>query len=171
MTARRMALCGLLTALAVVVMAVSALMGIGTFMGPVLAMAVLIPVYEEYGAKWALTVYAAAALLGLLLVPEPELAWVFTAFGWYPVVRPRILHLPSSLLRTVTRLVLCTAVCLLLYGGVLRLLGLTADLLDAAPLFNLLLLGMGNVLFLLLDLMLARITRLWQRKLRHRFFH
>lgn len=165
-----MALCGLLTALAVVVMLLSGAIGIGTYAGPLLAMAVLLPVLEEYGAKPALTAYAAAAILGILLIPDPELAWVYAAFGWYPVVRPRIARLPSPVLRTLVRLGICTAVCLLLYGAVLRLLGLTADLLEVSFLFNLLLLVLGNALFLLMDLALSRLETLWRRKLRRRFF-
>ena len=49
MKSKQMALCGLLTALAVVVMILAGAMGIGTFAGPVLAMAALLPVLEEYG--------------------------------------------------------------------------------------------------------------------------
>lgn len=171
MSARRIALCGLLTALAVVVMLVSGALGIGTFIGPVLAMAVLLPVLEEYGAKTALTAYAAAAFLGILLVPDVELAWVYAAFGWYPVVRRRIDRLPSRFLRVAVRIGLCTAVVLALYGLLLRSLGLTADLQEAAPAFNLLLLALGNVVFLLTDKALERLTALWHRKLRRRFFH
>ena len=68
MKSHQMALCGLLTALAVVLMILAGAMGIGTFAGPVLAMAALLPVLEEYGPKAAATTYAAAATLGLLLV-------------------------------------------------------------------------------------------------------
>ena len=50
MKSRQMALCGLLCALAVVVMILAGSIGIGTFAGPVLAMAVLLPVLEEFGS-------------------------------------------------------------------------------------------------------------------------
>ena len=170
MSARKTALCGLLTALAVVVMLLTGAMGIGTFAGPVLAMAVLLPVYEEFGGKMALTTYAATAILGILLVPDIELAWVYAAFGWYPTVRKRIARLPSRMLRFLVRTALCTGVIMILYGLLLRLLGLTADLLEATAAFNLLLLVMGNVVFLLLDTVLARLTALWHHKLRKRFF-
>ena len=171
MSARKMALCGMLTALAIVTMLLTGVLGIGTFAGPVLAMAVLLPVFEEYGAKPALCTYAATAILGILLVPDIEMAWVYAAFGWYPVVRPRIARIPSPLLRRLVQIVLCTAVILLLYGLLLRLLGLTADLLEATTAFNLLLLVLGNVVFLLLDKALERLSALWHRKLRRRFFH
>ena len=170
MSARRLALCGLLTALAVVVMLLTGALGIGTFAGPVLAMAVLLPVYEEFGGKTALTTYAATAILGILLVPDVELAWVYAAFGWYPTVRKRIARLPSRVLRFIVRTALCTTVIMTLYGLLLRGLGLTADLQEAALPFNLLLLVLGNLVFLLMDTALARLTALWHHKLRRRFF-
>ena len=162
MKSKQMALCGLLTALAVVVMILAGAIGIGTFAGPVL---------EEYGSKAAAVTYAAAAVLGLLLVPEPELAMVYAAFGWYPILRPRLDRLlPSRPLRMLVKLALSTAVILLLYGVLLRLLGMTADLLGASSLFNLTLLVMGDVIFLLTDRALERLAVLWHRNLRKRFF-
>lgn len=170
MKSRQMALCGLLVALAVVVMVLAGVIGIGTFAGPVLAMAVLLPALEEYGAKTGALAYVATAILGLLIIPEPELAWVYAAFGWYPALRPRLNRISSRLLRLAVKILLCTVVILLLYGVLLRLLGMTADLAGAAPLFNLLLLVLGVCTFLLTDLALERLTFLWRKKFRNRFF-
>lgn len=171
MNARQTALCGLLTALAVVIMILSGAIGIGTYAGPVLAMAVLLPVLEEYGSKAAGVVYAATAILGLLLVPELELSVVYAAFGWYPILRPHLKKIHARPLRILVQILLCTSILLVLYGVLLRALGLTADLITAAPLFNLALLAMGNLVFLLLDPALERLTFLWHRKFRRRFFH
>lgn len=171
MKSKQMALCGLLTALAVVLMILAGVIGIGTFLGPVLAMAALLPVLEEYGTKAAAVDYAATAILGLLLVPELELAMVFAAFGWYPILRPHIMRISSRLLQWIVKIGICTAVILLLYGVLLRAFGMTADLIDTAPLFNLLLLVLGVFTFLMMDLALGRLTFLWRRKFRKRFFH
>lgn len=168
MKSRQMALCGLLTALAVVVMIVGGAIGIGTFAGPVLAMVVLLPVLEEYGPRMAAVVYVAAALLGLLLVPELELALVYAAFGWYPLLLPRISRIPSPVLRLALRLLICNGMITLLYGLLLRMLGLTSDLLAATKLMNLLLLILANLVFLLLDTVLVRMSNLWKNKLRKR---
>ena len=54
--------------------------------------------------------------------------------------------------------------------SVLRLMGLPADLLDASHWMNLLLLLPANVTFLVMDRALERLTILWHRKLRKRFF-
>ena len=170
MKSRQMALCGLLTALAVVVMVLSGAIGIGTFVGPVLAMVVLLPVLEEYGSKTAAVAYVATAILGLLLVPELELAMVYAAFGWYPILHPHIARISSRLLRLLIKIGVCSAVILVLYGVVLRFLGMTADLIGATPLFHLTLLVLGNVTFVMMDLAFRRLTFLWRQKLRKRFF-
>lgn len=170
MKSRQMALCGMLTALAVVVLLLGGAIGVGTFAAPVLAMAVLLPVLEECGTKAAGTAYAASAILALLLVPDRELALVYAGFGWYPLLRPRIARISSRLLRLVSRLAVCNGVILALYGLLLRLLGLTADLAGATRAMDAVLLVLGNVVFLLLDAVLARLTNLWRRKLRKRFF-
>ena len=167
---RRMALCGLLTGLAVVLMVLSGAVGVGTFAGPVLAMVTLLPVREEYGAKTALTAYAAAALLAFWLVPDRELALVYTVLGWYPVLQPVLLRVKSGLLRAVLQIILCTAVLLLLYGVLLRLLGIPTGV-EGGRWAGLALLAMGNVIFLLTDRVLLRLTSLWHAKLRRRFLN
>ena len=170
MKSRQMALCGLLTALAVVVMALAGAIGIGTFLGPMLAMAVLLPLLEEYGAKTALLAYVATSVLGVLIEPELELALVYGAFGWYPILRPKLNRISSRPVRAALKVTLCTAVILLLYGVLLRLLGMTADLLGIGIVWKLALLVLGIATFLLMDLALGRLTFLWRKKFRKHFF-
>ena len=170
MKSKQMALCGLLTALAVVCMVLASAIGIGTFAGPLLAMIALLPLLEEYSPKTALAAYVAAAILGFLIAPELELSLVYAAFGWYPVLRPRLNRLASRPARLLLKTVICVAVILLLYGVLLNLLGMTADLANAAPLLNLFLLILGVLTFLMMDLALERATFLWHKKFRKRFF-
>ncbi|MCI9122192.1 MAG: hypothetical protein HFG00_11845 [Oscillibacter sp.] len=166
MSARPLALCGVLTALAIVLLCLGGLLPAATFCAPLLAVTVLLPVLEELGPKAAGTVYAAVSLLALLLGPDRETSLVYLFFGWYPILRPKIAALPLRFLRVLARLAVCCVSVFLLYGPVLQLIGLTADLPAASWCFNLLLLGLGNVVFLLMDFTLARLTRLWRRKLK-----
>lgn len=170
MKSKQIALCGLLCALAVTLLLLGGVIPIATFCAPMLAMAVLLPILEEYGSKTAAVAYGAAAILAVLLVPDRETALVFVAFGWYSLLRPRLARIHSRLVRFLAKLVVCNAVIAVLYGLVLRLMGLTADLLDAARWMNLLLLVMGNITFLIMDLALERLTIIWRGKLRKRFF-
>ena len=164
---RKVALCGVLCGLAVVVLLLGGLFSLAVYCAPLLAMAVLLPVLEEYGPGTAGAAYGAVAILALLLVPDRETALVYVFFGWYP----SIAALPSLPVRLVCRLGVCGLSMFLLYGVTIRLLGLTAvteelggGWLTAA------LAAMGCAVFLLLDLALGRLTVLWRRKLRRRFF-
>ena len=168
---RKVALCGVLCGLAVVVLLLGGLFSLAVYCAPLLAMAVLLPVLEEYGPGTAGAAYGAVAILALLLVPDRETALVYVFFGWYPLLRPRIAALPSLPVRLVCRLGVCGLSMFLLYGVTIRLLGLTAvteelggGWLTAA------LAARGCAVFLLLDLALGRLTVLWRRKLRRRFF-
>ena len=168
---RKVALCGVLCGLAVVLLLLGGLFSLAVYCAPLLAMAVLLPVLEEYGPGTAGAAYGAVAILALLLVPDRETALVYVFFGWYPLLRPRIAALPSLPVRLVCRLGVCGLSMFLLYGVTIRLLGLTAvteelggGWLTAA------LAAMGCAVFLLLDLALGRLTVLWRRKLRRRFF-
>lgn len=170
MTARQMALCGVLTAMAAAVLMFGGMMPAATFIAPLTAMAVQLPLLEEYGAKTAGTAYAATALLGLLLAADRETSLVYLFFGWYPLARRKIARMPSKPLRVFVRLAACNAAILLLYGAALRLLGLDA-VEETVPLaVNLSMLVMGNVVFLLMDASLLRLTNIWHQTLRRRFF-
>ncbi|MEY8385732.1 hypothetical protein AALC17_00365 [Oscillospiraceae bacterium 38-13] len=171
MRARSLALCGMLAALATALLCLSGIIPAAVLCGPILAMAVLLPVLEELGPGAAGTAYAAVSLLALLLTPDRETALVYLFFGWYPILRPRIAALPSRPVRVLARLAVCSAVTLLLYGLVLRFMGLTADLMAAAWYGNALLLAGGNVLFLLTDATLARLTNTWHWKLKKHLYH
>nr|WP_325218785.1 hypothetical protein [uncultured Oscillibacter sp.] len=166
MRARPLALCGVLAALAVVLLCLGGVIPGAVFCAPILAMGVLLPVLEELGPKAAGTAYAAVSILALLLAPDRETAFVYLFFGWYPILRPKIAALPSRPLRVLARIAVCSAAALLLYGLVLRLMGLTADLLDSVWYFNAALLAAGNVVFLLTDSTLARLTSIWHWKLK-----
>ena len=170
MKSKQIALCGLLCALAVTLLLLGGVIPIATFCAPLLAMVILLPILEEYGPRTAAAAYGAAAILALLLVPDRETALVFAAFGWYPLLRPRLGHIHSRPVRLLVKLAVCNTIIAVLYGLILRLMGLTADLLDASHWMNLLLLLLANVTFLVMDRALERLTILWHRKLRKRFF-
>lgn len=169
MKSRRMALSGVLCALAVVLLTLGGVVPLATFCAPLLAMAVLLPVLEEYGSRYAAAAWLAVSLLALALDPDREAALVYLCFGWYPLLRPRVAGLRSRAVRTAVKLAVCTAVCLVLYGVIWRMLGLPRDP-DASGVFGAVLLVLANVVFLLADRALERLTVLWRVRLRRRFF-
>ena len=170
MKSREIALCGMLNALAVVLMNLGSLVPLATFCTPLLAMLVLLPVLEEYGPRMGWAAWVSVSILSLLLVTDRETALVYVFFGWYPMVRPKVAAIKSKVLRFGVKLLICNGLIFTLYGLVLRLMGLTADLLESTRLMNALLLILGNLVFFLMDLVLQRMTLVWTVKLRKRFF-
>ena len=173
MKSRQIALCGVLSALAVVILLAGGLVPIATFCAPLIAMGVLLPVLPECGAAAAGVAWAAVSLLALLLVPDREMALVYVCFGWYPILRPHLAAIRSKILRLAARLAVCDLTIALLYGVLIRLLGVSeaaSELAGASPLLTAALLLGGNLVFFCMDLVLARLTLLWQRTLRRRLF-
>ena len=81
----------------------------------------------ECGITMAWTAYAAVSLLGLLFVPDKEIALIFTVLlGYYPLVKPRFDRIRPRALQLVCKLLLCNAAVLAMYGLLLVLVPATA---------------------------------------------
>ncbi|MEG0780535.1 MAG: hypothetical protein RRY95_01185 [Oscillospiraceae bacterium] len=170
---RQLAFCGVLAALSIVLMLLGSIVPFATFCCPILAMLALLPILEEWGARRAALCYAAISLLSLLLVPDKEVALFYLFYGGYPVLRPTLDRIRPGPLRVLTKLLTFNAATLALYWVVLHLFQLTAVLAEFAALSRAMLaamLLMGNVTFLLLDIVLRRMTWLYRAKLRKKLF-
>ena len=170
---RELAFCGVSAALSVVLLLLSGLIPGATFCAPVLGMLPLLPVLSEFGWRPALGVYAVSALLAGLLAPDKEMVGVFLFLGYYPVLRPALERLRPKPLRLLAKLAVFNVSVLVLYLLLIHLFGLAGlaeEFAGYSGAFLLGLLAMGNVTFLLLDVALGRLTVLWARRLRRRFF-
>jgi hypothetical protein len=167
--ARRAALSGLLSALAVVFLMMGSLIPAALYACPILAMLALLPIREEFGRTPALTAYAAVSLLAVLLVPDKELAFLFVFFGWYPPVQPLLDRIRPRLLQAAVKLALANGAAVILYSlllWVFQLESVTAELEGVGVLMVAVLLLCANILFVLTDIVLHRIAFLWNRRIR-----
>lgn len=131
-TARRMAMCSVLCALAVVMLGLGAIVEVIDITAAAIASLVLLPILLCYGAKYAWLSYAVTGVLGVLLMPQSLGVWMFAGLtGFYPIIKQRLDRLPRILGWTV-KLLLLTAV-LLLYLAVFYfiMLGGEGSILDA----------------------------------------
>lgn len=134
-------------ALSVTLMLVMGLTGISTYAAPMLAALMLIPVRQRYGIPTALTVWLAAGLLSLLLVTDRELSLLYlTIYGWYPVLRPKLMEFPR-LVSIFLRYALFNGCFFLTYALLLSLLGIDSNPFSMSWIMVLFLLMM-NVTFL-----------------------
>lgn len=170
----RMALCGVLAALAVVLLSLGGMIPFATFCCPILAMLCLIPIVEEFGTKTALLFYLAVALLGILLAPDKEVALLFAFLGYYPALRGKIdRKIRPRIFNSLVKLSLFAAAIALLYACLLRLLGMEelaqeyAAEGQAVLAMNILL---GCIVWLLCDRVLRQFTGLYHTRWRKILF-
>ena len=167
--AARMALCGVLAALAVALMFLGGTVPFASIACPVLASLVLIPVYCECGWKWGLLWYAAVAALAALLAPEKEAAVLFVFFGYYPMLRKLIGRLRVRAAAWAVKLVYVNAAVFAAYGLMLYVFHLTAVMEDFAGMGKAMLavlLVLANVTFVIYDVLIARLEIYYHVRLR-----
>lgn len=162
---QKIALCGVLGALSVVLLLVGAALQIGTYAAPMLAAFLLIPVLDEYGPKYALLLYATVSILSVLLVPELELAFFYVfVIGYYPVLRQQLARIKSTLLRWVIKFAVFNGATVLVYLLLFALLGpaiLDEMLADGVGMLAALL-ATGNLSFWLCDRAVGALTRYYR---------
>ena len=95
---RAVALCGVIAALSIVLMAVGGLLGIGLYAAPMLAGLCLLPAGRFLGVKYHVMLWLVVSALSFLLVPDVEQNLMFLClFGCYPILRPALQRLPRML--------------------------------------------------------------------------
>lgn len=166
---RRMAVCGLLAALSVVLMVLSTPFGVLVYACPLLLGGVILLVKEGYGPRYALTTFGAVSLLALILVADLEMSALYVGFfGWYPVAKGYLDQIGRPLCWLIKLLCFNGAV-LAVYGVLVALFGLERLGLGGLAAALLLLAG-GNMIFFLYDRMLTRMAGRWPRRFYKLFF-
>lgn len=154
--ASRIALGGVLAALAVVIMSLGGLIPVMTYVSPMLCALLLKIVLELCGVRIAWAWYGAVALLSALLSADKEAAAVFIFLGYYPIVKPKLDGLRFPWL---WKLVLFNVSVGVMYFLLLQLFGmaqLRAEFEEFSTVMLIVMLLMGNVTFFLLDRLLQR---------------
>lgn len=164
--AKKMALCGVMAAMAVAIMVVGGMIPMAAYCAPVLASAMLIPVLLVCGKRMAWAWYGAVAVLACLLCPDPECSVLFLCVGYYPIVRQTLERIRRRWLRILAKLLVFNLAIGVMAGILCLLLGLEQLFLEYRD-EGLWLMAvtwlMGNGVFLMTDVVLARLTVLLER--------
>ncbi len=145
-----------MAAVALVIMCLGTLIPGATFVCPMLCILLARIVLEHCGSKITIAWYLAASILGLLLAPDKEAAAVFTALGYYPVIKPKMERWPLSWL---WKLILFNTVTLLLYWLLIHIFGvahLVEEFREMGTVVLIITLSLGNVCFVLVDIVLSK---------------
>lgn len=146
-------------ALSVVIILIGGLLELGAFAAPMIAGLCLIPIERQFGRKYQATVYLAVSLLCFILVPNMEANLMYLAlFGLYPLLYPFFQHL-HGVIRLVCKLLYFNLVAIGVEALVVTLL--VPEVLTGGMIA--LLLVLGNITFLLYDLILPRAETILMR--------
>ncbi len=175
------AISGITAALSVVILIPTAI-GLFVYALPIFAGVLIMFAVIEIDKKWALGIYAAVSILGLILVPNKEAVVYYVAFfGHYPIIKAvlesKLPRFPEYVLKFVVFNVCAVLVTLALvkvFGMPLsQVLGTEGEsgffVKYAVPIM----LGMGNILFIAYDFCLTSFAtvylRVWQKRLKKMF--
>lgn len=107
---KKIAFCGILASLSLVLMFSTTFVPIASFAIPALSGCVLIAVVTETNVKWGFGVYAVVAVLSILIVPDREAALFYIAFaGYYPVLYAVLGRIKNKKLRMLAKLAVFNA--------------------------------------------------------------
>ncbi len=172
---KKAALCGLLGALMIIVMLLGSIVPIASLLCPAIAGLFLIPAIRECGMHNGISLYGATAILSLILLPDKEVALLFTMLlGPLPLLQPLLNRISPYPLRLLAKLLVCNLLLVLCYTLLLLVLapaGLAAELGAYSRGMLSLLLVLFNVMFIVYDICIAKITFLYECKLRNRLFN
>ena len=149
-----------MAALAMVIMNLGSLIPVATYVCPMLCMMILAFVCKMCGNRIGWAWYGAVAILSLLVGPDKEAASVFAFLGFYPIVKPRFDRFRFPVL---PKLALFNVLILAMYALLIRLFGMAqiaAEYRELGTVMTVVMLLMGNVIFLLLDRVLTRFSKI-----------
>ncbi len=164
---KRMALCGVLAALAIALMFMGGVLPFASIACPIVASLVLIPVYVECGNKWGLLWFAAVATLAAVIAPVKESAVLFIFFGYYPMLKKyfgRFQRIKYLLKFIYLNLALILAYWLMLQ--VFQLEDVRKDFEELQKWMLGIMLVLSNVSFFIYDVLIGRIEIMYHVRLR-----
>ena len=171
----------MITALSVVILIPSAVQ-VFVYTLPAMAGMLTMLAVVEIDKKWAIGSYVATSLIGLLFVANKEAVVYYVAFfGYYPVVKalleskmPRVAEYILKFLIFNVSIVLSGVVLVKVFGMPYNdLLGIDGESAFFTKYALPIMLGMGNVVFILYDVALTRLLTayvlVWQKRFRKLF--
>lgn len=172
-TSGRVALGGIISALCLTLMFLCGVFPALYIAAPMCAGMLMIILAEEVSSGWAWLTYLSVSLLALVVTFDKEAALMFILFfGYYPILRPKLEHIPLKLLRLVVKLAIYESFLCADYFLTVYVLGVpTFD--DEGKIGLAVLAGFATLVFLMYDALLSRMGWAYRRyfvRLLHRRF-
>ncbi len=169
----RIALCGIIAALSLALMMISALIPVGTYAIPCFSGIIIAAVVIEYGCKWAIGVFAVVSLLSAFFAGDKEAVLYFiTLFGYYPILKGVIeSRLKSKLVQYILKFAVFNAAAIGSFFAATLLLAVPVEEFEICGVYlPWVFLIAGNVFFILYDYAVTVFVVQYVRRLRDKLF-
>ena len=167
---KRIALCGILSALATVILFLGGLFPFATFTAPALAGILLWPVGLEFNLQSGLMAWIVVGLLSLFIVPDKEMSLIFLfLLGFYPQIKGKLDKIHSKPLEWLSKMAVFFITVFSMYGLILFLFPIgeiAQEFKETETLFLAALVAVAALTFVLYDLCLDRIRLVYYYRLR-----
>ena len=160
---KRIALGGLLAAVAMVIMCLGGMIPVATFVCPVLCILICGTVSRFCGHRITWAWYGAVAVLSLLLAPDKEAAALFVILGYYPILKS---WFERTKLQWVFKILYFNCAIGIMYALLIYILGMQQIVVAYSELGLVgltVILILGNVTFTLLDRLLTVFSKKGKR--------
>ena len=164
---KKIALAGIFTALCFVFLFVGSVFQTLDLSAAAIGSIVVLIAFIELGKSWAFGVYIAAAVISLLLLPYKTPAAVFALFaGFYPILKEPLNRINPKWLSYSARILCFNALLSVLIFAGKALLNIQDEFID----FNAVIYILSNIVFLVYDIALERISVTYVTRIKPRIF-
>lgn len=162
---------GIVAAVSLVLMISVAIIPFLTYALPAVAGLFIVFIVIEIDKKWAFGVYCTVAILGMLLVPDKEVAVMYLAFfGYYPIFKALIESKMPIVFEWIIKVCAFILTMVAAYALMIKFMGVTIDETEEFGMMAYpVLLGMGTLAFVLYDVALTKIVTLYLMKWQKHF--
>lgn len=171
-SSKKIALCGIITALSVVCMLLSSIVPIATYCCAMSAGMCITVIVLEIDTRRAICVYFAVSLLSALLVPDKEAVVYFILFfGYYPILKRFIEQKKSHTLQWVLKIIVFNLSVIAAFFVTMTLLSIPKESYEIAGMYlPWAFLIFGNVIFVLYDIAFNGVIAMYIQKYRKYIF-
>lgn len=155
----RIAICGVITALAVLLMLSTAVFPFATIALPAIAGMLLCIIVIEINGKWAVLGYIAISIIGMMITPDREAAMLFVCFfGFYPILKSGLEKIRFRALEWIIKLSVFSVsifVWYMIVMFILKMPGIIDEYTQYGQIFMIAMVVMAYFVFVLYDISLT----------------
>ncbi len=154
---------GVITALCVVTMLLTAIIPIASYSLPAIAGVIIISAVIEFGSKFAVYIFSIISVISLIIVPDKEAVLLFISFfGYYPIIKQHIERLNKKFVELLIKFIIFNLAAIInFYFGIFILEVPRESFMLFGMYLPFVILMFANVVFFLYDFTLTGLVSLY----------